>query len=66
MGHEDRQRLEPCGCRVDAPTGLVTAFCNAHKPREPKAAPKKWRPVDSEQTDFENAGGAYSDADPGL
>lgn len=32
MGYEERQRLEPCGCHVDAPTGLVTCFCKAHDP----------------------------------
>ena len=34
MSHmEDRSRSEPCGCHIDAPTGLVTAFCVQHGPR---------------------------------
>lgn len=35
-GYENRQRLEPCGCHVDAPTGLITAFCRQHDPNRRK------------------------------
>ncbi len=32
--YSDRIRLEPCGCRVDAPTGTATHFCPGHEPFE--------------------------------
>ena len=35
-GYENRQRIEPCGCHVDAPTGLITCFCKKHDPDQRK------------------------------
>lgn len=28
--YEDNIRIEPCGCHVHAPTGLVTEYCETH------------------------------------
>lgn len=30
MLEAERIRLEPCGCHVDAPTGVLTAACERH------------------------------------
>ena len=32
-GDADRLVLEPCGCRSDKVTGVITKFCPAHEPR---------------------------------
>lgn len=32
MHEEERIALEPCGCHVDKPTGLITLFCRKHNP----------------------------------
>ena len=34
MNYEDRIRLELCGCRTDAPTGLTMRFCETHQPED--------------------------------
>ena len=34
MNHEDRIRIECCGCRTDAPTGLTMRFCETHQPED--------------------------------
>jgi len=34
MGHEERIRVEPCGCQSDVVTGLVVAFCCEHEAGE--------------------------------